>query len=77
MKEYITNVLAGRCATFTLLYVHALLRRDTRLGFMHTNHMLEAVPAALSMDVAVSGAISSRWVALSATVPHVACMVSA
>lgn len=72
-----TNVLLGRCATLTLLCSPALLRRDTRLSFMHTNHMLEAVPAALSMDMVASRAISSRWVALSATVPLVAWMVSA
>jgi hypothetical protein len=54
------NVQPARCATFTLLCLPALLRHNTRLSFMHTDLMLEAVPAGLSMDMVAWRAISSR-----------------
>jgi hypothetical protein len=41
------NIHHGRCTTFSLFYSPVLLRHSSRVRFMHTLHLLGAVPATL------------------------------
>jgi hypothetical protein len=46
-----SNIHHGRCTTFSLFYSPALLRHSSHVRFMHTLHVLGAVPATLSVGI--------------------------
>jgi hypothetical protein len=45
------NIHYGRSTAFSLFYSPALLRHGSRVRFMHTLHLLGAVPATLSVGM--------------------------